>query len=63
MILESKGVPCDVVDITEPGREGDKEFMQKNSKLRDEDIRHPLPPQLFNDDVYCGVSCYFVYYF
>lgn len=56
MILESKGVACEVVDITEPGRESDKEFMQKNSKLRDEDSRYPLPPQLFNDQDYCGVS-------
>jgi glutaredoxin len=55
MILESKGVTCEVVDITEPGREAEKEFMQKNSKLRD-DSRYPLPPQLFNDEEYCGVS-------
>jgi hypothetical protein len=55
MILESKGVVCDIVDITEPGRETEKEFMQKNSKVRD-DSRYPLPPQVFNDEDYCGVS-------
>ncbi|XP_059476873.1 SH3 domain-binding glutamic acid-rich protein homolog [Neocloeon triangulifer] len=53
MILESKGISYEAVDITEPGKEGDKEFMQKNSKNRDND-RHPLPPQIFNDEEYCG---------
>lgn len=56
MILESKGISYEVVDITEPGKESDKEFMQKNSKLRDENDRNPLPPQIFNDNDYCGVS-------
>jgi SH3 domain-binding glutamic acid-rich protein len=56
MILESKGITYETVDITEPGKEDDKEFMQKNSKLRDENDRNPLPPQIFNDTDYCGVS-------
>jgi len=61
MILESKGISYEAVDITEPGKEEDKEFMQKNSKLRDENDRHPLPPQIFNDGEYCGVSI--IYFF
>jgi glutaredoxin len=56
MILESKGISYEAVDITEPGKEEDKEYMQKNSKIRDEGDRHPLPPQIFNDAEYCGVS-------
>ncbi|XP_012261365.1 SH3 domain-binding glutamic acid-rich protein homolog [Athalia rosae] len=52
MILESKNVPYEVTDITEPGKEAEKEFMQTNSNARDS--KHPLPPQLFNDDEYCG---------
>lgn len=56
MILESKNVPYEVTDITEPGREADKEFMQSKSNARDS--KYPLPPQLFNDEEYCGVSNY-----
>lgn len=54
MILESKNVAYSVIDITEPGKESDKEFMQQNSKTRES--KHPLPPQIFNEETYCGVS-------
>lgn len=53
MILESKNVQYEVIDITEPGKESDKEFMQTNSKTRDS--KYPLPPQIFNEEEYCGV--------
>lgn len=60
MILDSKHVKYDVIDITEPGREADKDFMQNNAKsnggtVSDPNPRSPLPPQMFNDDEYCGV--------
>lgn len=54
MILESKNIPCEIIDITEPGKESDKEFMQQNSKPRG-DQKYPLPPQIFSDEEYCGV--------
>ncbi|KAL4708353.1 hypothetical protein ACJJTC_019589 [Scirpophaga incertulas] len=59
MILDSKNIKYDVIDITEPGRETDKDFMQNNSKsnggtVSDPNPRSPLPPQIFNDDEYCG---------
>lgn len=61
MILDSKNIKYDVVDITEPGSEESKEFMQNNAKslgatVGDANPRSPLPPQLFNDEEYCGVS-------
>lgn len=61
MILDSKNIKYDVIDITEPGKESDKEFMQNNSKanggtVSDPNPRSPLPPQIFNDEEYCGVS-------
>jgi hypothetical protein len=31
MILDSKNIKYEIVDITEPGKEEDKEFMQVNS--------------------------------
>lgn len=53
MILDSKNITYDLVDITEPGKEEEKTYMQANSKSKDE-TKNALPPQIFNDDVYCG---------
>ncbi|PSN52940.1 SH3 domain-binding glutamic acid-rich protein [Blattella germanica] len=52
MILDSKNIEYEVVDITEPGKESDKEFMQQNSKAKES--KYPLPPQIFNETDYCG---------
>lgn len=54
MILESKNIEFQAIDITEPGKEPEKEFMQLNSSARDS--KYPLPPQIFNEEEYCGVS-------
>ncbi|XP_023033156.1 SH3 domain-binding glutamic acid-rich protein homolog isoform X4 [Drosophila willistoni] len=59
MILDSKNIQYDTVDITEPGKEGEKELMQNKSTsnggtVSDPEPRHPLPPQIFNDEEYCG---------
>lgn len=54
MILDSKNVQYETIDITEPGKEMEKEFMQANSIAREEDSKYPLPPQIFNEDEYCG---------
>ena len=59
MILDSKGIKYEVVDITEPGKEHEKEMMQeksvnKGSTVSDPSPRHALPPQLFYDSKYCG---------
>lgn len=59
MILESKQIAHELIDIAEPGKEPQKEFMQKNSTSpgatsSDTNPRNPLPPQFFNDETYCG---------
>lgn len=59
MILDSKVIKYEVVDITEPGKESEKEKMQEKSSSKgvtigDPTPRHALPPQLFYDDEYCG---------
>lgn len=59
MILDSKNIKYEVIDITEPGKEDDKDFMQNNAKcnggtVSDPNPRSPLPPQIFNDEEYCG---------
>lgn len=59
MILDSKNVQYEVIDITEPGKEADKEFMQANSQTRES--KYPLPPQIFNGEEYCGVRKHFVF--
>ncbi|XP_030380080.1 SH3 domain-binding glutamic acid-rich protein homolog isoform X2 [Scaptodrosophila lebanonensis] len=59
MILDSKNIQYDIVDIAEPGKESEKEHMQNKSTsnggtVSDPEPRHPLPPQIFNEDEYCG---------
>lgn len=59
MILDSKNISYEVIDITEPGKEAEKEFMQekstnKGATISDQDPRHALPPQIFADTEYCG---------
>ncbi|XP_037037333.1 SH3 domain-binding glutamic acid-rich protein homolog isoform X3 [Bradysia coprophila] len=59
MILDSKSIKYDIIDITEPGKETEKEMMQEKSThkggtVSDPNPRHALPPQLFYDDEYCG---------
>ncbi|CAG9837151.1 unnamed protein product [Diabrotica balteata] len=59
LILDSKSVKYEVIDIAEPGAEELKDFMQNKSTasggtISDPNPRHPLPPQIFNDDEYCG---------
>ena len=58
MILDSKVIPYEAIDITEPGKEGDKEFMLNNAKPRG-DTKKIFSPQIFNGEVYCGVSIAF----
>lgn len=59
MILDSKLIKYEIVDITEPGKEPEKELMQdkatsKGGTIGDPNPRHSLPPQLFYDAKYCG---------
>lgn len=59
MILDSKNIQYEIIDITEPGKEAEKEFMQENSTnkgatISDQTPRHALPPQIFSDSEYCG---------
>ncbi|XP_015920418.1 SH3 domain-binding glutamic acid-rich protein homolog [Parasteatoda tepidariorum] len=51
-ILSSLKIDFEVIDITEIGKENDREFMRTQCKLHDKS--NALPPQIFNEDVYCG---------
>lgn len=53
MILDSLDIKYEIVDVTEPGHEKEKDQMQSVCKKRDSQTV-ALPPQFFNDDTYCG---------
>lgn len=55
MILDSLEVEYDIIDVTEPAHQREKDQMQAVCKKRDSQTV-ALPPQFFNDDIYCGVS-------
>merc|ERR1712071_189924 len=53
LLLASKGVEFSVIDIADPGLEVERKYMQANAKVKD-NARNPIPPQFFNEDIYCG---------
>ncbi|XP_042214394.1 SH3 domain-binding glutamic acid-rich protein-like isoform X1 [Homarus americanus] len=53
MILESKNIPFVAIDITDPGQEDSKDYMNENAKPKGNN-RVPMTPQIFNDAEYCG---------
>ena len=55
MILKSLGIGMQLVDISAPGMDDQRDSMRASAKKK-EGQRHPLPPQLFNGEKYCGVS-------
>ncbi|XP_026470511.1 SH3 domain-binding glutamic acid-rich protein homolog [Ctenocephalides felis] len=64
MILDSKTIKYEVIDITEPANEDQRDFMRDNcvNNSGDNNVNSektktkcvPLPPQIFNDETYCG---------
>lgn len=52
-ILESKKIPFEQIDISDPTKEEDKKFMQKHGQPSGND-KVPMPPQIFSDGNYCG---------
>ncbi|XP_053626276.1 SH3 domain-binding glutamic acid-rich protein homolog isoform X2 [Cherax quadricarinatus] len=53
MILESKNIPFIAIDITDPGQEDAKDYMNENAKPKGNN-RVPMTPQIFNEAEYCG---------
>ena len=54
-LLEVKNIEFEEVDITSPKLGDEKAWMQKNAVPKEGQV-NPLPPQIFNDETYCGVS-------
>nr|CAG4635069.1 EOG090X0DPU [Alona affinis] len=53
LIMESKGVDFQTIDIADPGSQNERLFMQKNAPAKN-GARNSVPPQFFNDEEYCG---------
>merc|ERR1712096_434567 len=53
MILKSLGMLVEVVDISAPGMDEQRDLMRASAKKK-EGQRHALPPQIFNKEKYCG---------
>merc|ERR1712227_129897 len=53
MILKSLGIQMDLVDISAPGMDDQRDMMRASAKKK-EGQRHALPPQIFNGEKYCG---------
>ena len=53
-VLQSKHIEFEEVDISDPLLEKEREFMRQHSTAKSG--QKPLPPQVFADDKYCGVS-------
>lgn len=51
-ILSSLKIEFEVIDITEMGKEEEREFMRTQCKLHNKE--KSLPPQIFNEETYCG---------
>jgi hypothetical protein len=52
-VLSSRKISFVEIDISDPSCEAEKKFMREHSRPAGSDTV-PLPPQIFNDDVYCG---------
>jgi len=55
-VLANRKIPFEEVDISDPLFVSEKNFMREHSQPSGTDPT-PLPPQIFNDTVYCGVTC------
>ena len=61
MILDTLGIPTEVLDISAPGMDEQRDFMRSKAEKK-EGQRNALPPQIFNGEKYCGVSQFLFIY-
>lgn len=52
-VLKARKIEYEEVDISDPTREAEKQFMREKTPPK-EGRAVPLPPQIFNSDDYCG---------
>ena len=56
-VLANRKIPFEEIDISDPLLVSEKNFMREHSRPAGNEPT-PLPPQIYNDGVYCGVTCY-----
>ena len=54
MVLTSRDIEFDVVDISRPGMQDQRAFMRQKGRKK-EGQRNVIPPQIFNGEDYRGV--------
>ncbi|KAG5886087.1 hypothetical protein JTB14_031688 [Gonioctena quinquepunctata] len=59
LILDSKNIDYEAIDITGEDSDADREFMKNNATafggtMSDPHPKTPIPPQFFNNTEYCG---------
>lgn len=54
MILDGYKIAYEIIDITAPGSEQEKDFFKENGKKASENSA-PVPPQVFVDEELLGV--------
>lgn len=52
-VLKARKIEFQEVDISDPTNEAEKQFMREKTPPK-EGSAVPLPPQIFNSDIYCG---------
>ena len=55
-VLKGRKVDFEEVDISDPTLEDERQFMREHSTPKGGN-KYGLPPQIFNDQEYCGVGC------
>lgn len=53
-VLTSHNIEFKLIDVADPSYEEDKQLMLEKSKPNDKGLI--VPPQIFNEDEYCGVK-------
>jgi hypothetical protein len=51
-VLQTRKIPYEEIDISDPAKEDDKKFMREKTPPKD-GKPNVLPPQIFNDNNYC----------
>ena len=53
-VLQGNNVEFEEYDVSDPALDEPRRFMRRKC-LTKEGQKYPLPPQIFNDEEYCGV--------
>ena len=55
-VLRTRKIEFVEIDITDPTKTDERDFMWEHGKKKQGSNAKPMPPQCFNDDILCGVG-------